>query len=232
MTRATVHRSPRYPFISLPVALERAEKLYQAAKLASMTIDAAADAWGYTAKSSGVTQTIAALKQYGLLIDGRVGTDRSVQLRDAALNLLYPVDARSPEHQRALEAAALAPRIFHELRSHWPDEEKMRSFLLRKAFNLAIVERVMTNFRDTLVFAGIAGGATAEKSTASPTLLGADARRAVAEAASGTGQNLLSIPLIDGLTLRVVLEHGNFTKRHSEILKKVADFAGEHLIEK
>jgi len=123
--------SPRYPFISLTKALERAEQLR---KVAGTNMAFAADArasWGYAPKSSGGDQTIAALSYYGLLEDSGSGDARKVKLSDNAIRYLR--DER-PEVRAELSAKfVMLPKAMQRLWEEWkhepPAENIARSLL-------------------------------------------------------------------------------------------------------
>ena len=71
MADAQKVRSPSFPFISLPGAVHRARELYTAERRNLVSVDVAVAHWGYSPKSSGGKQTIAALRAYGLLEEVR-----------------------------------------------------------------------------------------------------------------------------------------------------------------
>ncbi len=104
-------RSPRFPFINLEKAIERAQQYYENEKRGSAVVGVAGKHWGYAAKSSGLMQTIAALKSYGLLEDEGSGTDRKVRLSDLALRILLDQRPNSQERQTYIRSAALNPGI-------------------------------------------------------------------------------------------------------------------------
>src|SRR5262245_36165423 len=90
--RAKKDRSPSFPFISLPKAIERARILAENHKRSPARLLTVAPSWGYGAKSSGLLQTVAALKQFGLIDDLGSGDERKIVLSDLAWKIL--MDAR------------------------------------------------------------------------------------------------------------------------------------------
>jgi len=236
-----VQRSPRCPFISLADAVERARQLQALAKRSWVTVATAAGAWELAESSSSVSQTIAALKQYGLVDDGRIGAERSVRLRERALAILLDERPGSPERQRALGDAALTPTIFHELWTRFLSEEPsdvaLRTYLtINKKFSDTAVDRVIANYRATLGYAGMTGdprkGDEASDEPSAPS--GFPTGRSTAGRGSGRRDErsveVSCLPLGDGLTLRLVLEDSAFTKRHAEVVQRVVAFARDQLI--
>lgn len=128
-TKTTRQRSPSFPFITLKAAVERVKSLYEAERDNPFPRSIAVTHWGYSAKSSGGLQTLAALKAFGLL--DNVGGGR-MQLTEGALDIVMP---SSPKRGAALRAAALAPeqfrRLWEEHGSNPPSMETLRYDLVR-----------------------------------------------------------------------------------------------------
>lgn len=108
-------RSAPYPAITLPKAIERAAVMYEKALHHSVPVSVPAEAWGYTIKSSGLFATVAALKQYGLILDEGSGDKRRFRLSDDALRISKDPDPASDKRVAAIHRAALAPPIYKEL---------------------------------------------------------------------------------------------------------------------
>lgn len=101
----STHRSPNFPFISLEKAIERARQLHDAEGRHAVRVDVAAKHWGYNLKSSGVLQTVGALRMYGLIsVEAGAGLNRTIRLTDRALRVL--LDKRPEEYRKALIEAA------------------------------------------------------------------------------------------------------------------------------
>ena len=97
------HRSSPFPFIGLEVALERARVFHQKQRDHAAPIHVAASLWGLGAKSSTTLQSVAALKQFGLMRDdGGIGADRKVTLTPLALKIVRDTRDVSPDRVRAL----------------------------------------------------------------------------------------------------------------------------------
>lgn len=110
--------SGRFPFINLTKALERAQAIFENDKSGKgLKVPVAFAAWGYSDKSSGGFQTIAALKGYGLLADEGANDERSVKLTgDARKYFQTEIDA----DKDALRAAfAMNPPLMAHLFEHW-----------------------------------------------------------------------------------------------------------------
>lgn len=114
-TKTPRFRSAPYPAIALPKALERSAQMYEKALHHSVPVTVPAEAWGYAVKSSGLFATIAALKQYGLLLDEGSGDKRRFRLSDDALRIAKDPDPNSEKRKAAIHRAALAPPIYKEL---------------------------------------------------------------------------------------------------------------------
>jgi hypothetical protein len=108
-------RSPPYPYIPLGKAIERVEALYAKALHHPVPVTVAAEAWGYGAKSSGLFATIAALKQFGLLLDDGSGDKRRFKVSDGGIRIVRDPDPGSEKRRDAIRHAALSPRIHREL---------------------------------------------------------------------------------------------------------------------
>ncbi|MBI1308611.1 MAG: hypothetical protein GC129_01955 [Proteobacteria bacterium] len=105
----------RFPFISLPKALDRARELYKVANVHEVALAAAVTSWGYGDKSSGGLQTIAALKSFGLAEDSGSGGARKIKLTDSALKIIRDPRDISPERDALITQAALLPQLHREV---------------------------------------------------------------------------------------------------------------------
>ena len=203
-------RSPSFPFIDLREAAERARTLHDAERRNGVRPEIAAAHWGYSAKSSGAMQTIAALRAYGLL-EG----EGMVRLTDRAAHLLLD-DAGSPERARLLREASLSPPVHAQLweryRADLPSDRSLRSFLvLELGFNEGAVDLCLRNYRETLSFAGlVAGPKAAEPPLPSP-----------------APERPLPLTTPSDLTLRFPLLHGNQVELR--VLRKIPPREAEQL---
>jgi hypothetical protein len=144
-------RSPSFPFISLREAVERARLLYDAVRRSPASVEAAVETWGYSSKSSGGKQTVAALRAFGLL-EG----EGSVRLTDRAVHIL--LDDGSAERDWLLRQAALSPPVYSRLWERYgpdlPSDKGLQTHLvLEMEFNENAVGDVIRGYKETLDFA-------------------------------------------------------------------------------
>jgi len=140
ISRKTKERSPNFPFITLEQALERAQQFYDQEKRGSAPFSSAAKHWSYSPTSSGAMQTVAALKNYGLMEDEGTGTSRKLKLSNLAQRILLDKRPDSIERELYKQQAALTPTIAAEIHEKWPDslpsEATLNHFLvLERGFN-------------------------------------------------------------------------------------------------
>lgn len=158
MADAQKVRSPSFPFISLPGAVHRARELYAAERRNLVSVDVAVAHWGYSPKSSGGKQTIAALKAYGLLEEIR----GELRLTDRAQHIVVR-EPGSSERNELLRQAALSPPLFSKLWERYgadlPSDKSLRSYLvLDLKVNENSVEDLLRSYKETLEDAGLIPG--------------------------------------------------------------------------
>ncbi len=146
-------RSPSFPFISLREAIDRARAFHEAEQRNSARPETAAAHWGYSPKSSGGKQTIAALRAFGL-IEG----DTLVKLSGRALRILLDEREASEERERLVKQAALMPPLHSKLWERYgaelPSDKTLRlSLILDEGFNENSVDDFLTEYKETLEFA-------------------------------------------------------------------------------
>ena len=156
--KARGQRSPLYPFITLEKAVERAKTLYDVIKKGPSRAVTVVGAWNYGPKSSGGLQTIAALKQFGMLADQGVGEGRRLALTELGLRLA--LGSEEAAHREAMQRAALNPTIHSELWSKWerelPGDAVIRDYLVfDRKFNPTGAKELIREYRDTLAFSGL-----------------------------------------------------------------------------
>lgn len=150
-------RSPSFPFISLRKALERARAMHDRYKREPARVIVVGSVWGLGAKSSGMQQTVAALKQYGLLDDSGSKEERKVSLTPLALRIL--IDTRPGQREDGLREAAIKPRLFSEYQ-RWaahrpPDDHVMSELRFDRGFTEEAAKTFIRVFFDTMDFAGV-----------------------------------------------------------------------------
>jgi len=149
-------RSPNYPAVGLREAVERVYKLYREDGRAGAPPKLAAVHIGFKAPHGQAMSVLAALKRFGLVSDanGRVApTHGAIEI----LNL----PENDPRRQAALREAALGPPIYRELvEKHrgtgLPKRDVLEAEMITyKKFNPSAVKGFVTDFLDTLEYAGI-----------------------------------------------------------------------------
>jgi len=149
-------RSPAYPTVSLPEALERVGKLFKEDGRAGATPAIAAKHIGYATAHGLAYSVLSALKKFGLLDEGNgrvFPSQRAIELLNLPTN--------DPRRIQGLKDAALSPQIYRELveqhiQTGLPGDEALQAELVTyKNFNPKAVEGFVKDFRATLEFAGL-----------------------------------------------------------------------------
>ncbi len=157
-TKGKRDRSPSYPFISLKEALEKAKKFAGQYKRHQARVSNAVRVWGYSPKSSGGIQTIAALKAFGLLKVQGSGDDRKVELTALAWRIL---EANQESTRReAISESALKPSVISEYRGKWgaerpPDAECLDHLIFERDFNKDSARRFLKIYDDTISYGNL-----------------------------------------------------------------------------
>lgn len=142
---ATRERSPNYPALGLPDAIELVQKLYSAEKRASAPYESAASALGYNSLSGRVRVKISVLRKYGLVDEAK----GRVRVSDLAMRILFE---RSPQDkQAAIEDAAMRPELFRELRKNAEaSDTTLVNDLVRQGFSMGGARAAVASFRGTM----------------------------------------------------------------------------------
>lgn len=151
------HRSPNYPAIGLPEAIDRVRRLYDADKRAGAPIDAALRHIGFTSRHGKALALISALRKFGLVEDsgGRIApTQRAVTI------LAYPES--DPRRWAALKEAAMSPEVYRSLYDRYvsggylPSEETLKAEVeAEMGFNPNAIPDFVKDFKATLVYSGL-----------------------------------------------------------------------------
>ena len=168
-------RSPSYPYLDLPGALEKAAALWHAEGRHATSVSVAMQHWGYKEESSTGYSCVAALKKFGLVEQEGMGETRQMRLSDLALRILLDGDPQSAERRTALREAALSPRIHAELWERYgtdlPSDQSLKRFLvLERSFNEASVNELLAEYKATAAYAGLAVRANGDASPTGPRL--------------------------------------------------------------
>lgn len=167
----TKARSPNYPQISLPKAVDLVAKLYEAAHTHKASATAVVGALGYGGLNGKSLGVISALKKYGLLES--VGDSEFKVSKDALTILVDP--KTSEERAKAIVRAAFRPSLFAELRQEYGDnppksDEYLRAFLLKRGFVQSVVDVPIRTYRDTMAFVQQVQELAGDVPTAAPTV--------------------------------------------------------------
>ncbi|MCK1532846.1 MULTISPECIES: hypothetical protein [unclassified Bradyrhizobium] len=154
-------RSPSFPFISLKRAVERAQEMAEAHRRSPSRLPTVGETWGYGAKSSGLLQTVAAMKAFGLIEDMGGGNDRRIQVSDLAWRILH--DARPNAKEQAIREAAVKPRLIAEYAGQWiperpSDSHCLSELQLDRGFTADAAKLFLRVFDETVSFANLKEG--------------------------------------------------------------------------
>lgn len=149
-------RSPNFPGISLPKAIERARKMYDKTHQHPVPHSKiVVDYWGYkTANTGPATITYAALKRYGLLEDEGQNEERVAHLTDLAVEVLHA----NPNQEAAIQKAALLPDLFREWWKKYgsdipPDDALHWEYVVKGPFAEEGFNTFLRVYRETIAFA-------------------------------------------------------------------------------
>ena len=154
--RQQTGRSPSYPSVSLPRAVQRVGELYEHERqypVAAATVPAL---WGYQNLNGPAGLTLSALKKFGLTEDEGTKDARTVRVTDLAVQILnHPSsDARAA----AIKDAALMPPIHREMWEEYgtklPSDANLMWRLTRtRGFTETGAKEFIREWRETMEFA-------------------------------------------------------------------------------
>jgi hypothetical protein len=158
-SRAATTRSPSYPMLSLPEAIDRVRTLWDKQRKNAVSPAVAMQSLGYKANSGTGGRVISALIQYGFLTEEGKGTGRLVRLTEEARSLML-LEPGDPDWLKFIKAAALRPKIYAEMAQRWqetlpPDAEIRRYLSYERKFNPDTVHDLIKSFRRTYEFASL-----------------------------------------------------------------------------
>lgn len=141
-------RSPEYPAIGLPEAIEKAKLVFDKDYQNRLPKNVIAAHMGYKSLSGASLPILAALNKYGLL-EGRGDETR---ISDRALAIIAH-EPGSKERITAIEEAAAGPELFAELNSKFPNgkasDAAIRAYLLTEKFIPAAADTAIRSYRET-----------------------------------------------------------------------------------
>ena len=144
-------RSPAYPDVSLPKALEVVAKLHEAIRSNAVDRDAAVRDMGYSGMTGASGKMLANLLHFGLVEKASKGTVRVTPL---AVDILHP--PHGADTTAALHRAGFSPAVFQRFRRDFPDgvpsANALRSYMIRAAFNDVAIEPATASYLETCAF--------------------------------------------------------------------------------
>ncbi|MER8391913.1 hypothetical protein NKH10_08385 [Mesorhizobium sp. M1340] len=145
-------RSPNYPALSLPAAIDRIRVVQGLEGRNAVAREVVAKHLGFGGLNGASATMLSALAKYGLL--EQVG-DGEAKVSELAMTILFPHDQN--ERLQAVRKAAFRPALFAKLLEKWPDrpptDDSLRSYLLREGFSSTAAEQVIQFYRETLEIA-------------------------------------------------------------------------------
>lgn len=142
-------RSPNYPAISLPQAIEKLKPLFERINKHAAPKEAIAKAFGYGGWNGTSASMISAHTKYGLL-------DRSegdkFKITDRAMRIMF---GKNPtETEAAIREAAIAPPLYAALADEFgetpPHDDILLPLLIRRGFAPTAVSAVIQSYRETM----------------------------------------------------------------------------------
>ncbi len=148
-------RSPNYPAIGLPAAIEASRKLWEKERRTSVPPEVAVRAIGYNSLSGAARTALASLRQYGLVEAG----GGMVTVSPLAVDILVH-EPQTDEWCEAIRTAAKAPQIFAELVDTHADasDAAISAYLISKRrFSPDGAKKLIRALRETAALANRAG---------------------------------------------------------------------------
>ncbi len=155
-------RSPNYPGVDLPTAIQHVRDLYSKVKGGEFTILDAAQNWNLSAGSGGVRRRMGALRQYGL-IEQRKGDTAKLTSRSLTLVLRHQA---SNEFKEAVQEAILTPDLFKELyetgKYQSADDALKQHLVIEKRFSDEGASRFIEVMKESFNYVGLGSEETFE----------------------------------------------------------------------
>lgn len=144
-------RSPNYPQLSLPEAINKAQILYAAIHTAKTTPEKVVERLGYSSLNGRSMGVLSALKKYGLL----AGKGEELALTHDAV-IIFERPDEHPEKQEAIRKIALLPPLFSDIHSHFngqmPGIGDLRVYLSKMGFGKTALDEISENYAETFHF--------------------------------------------------------------------------------
>jgi hypothetical protein len=144
-------RSPNYPSISLPEALQQLRHLFDRIQKYKAPKELVIKAIGYSGLNGASASAISAHTKYGIL--DRLEGDE-FKISDLGMKLLF--HENPAEYAAALHQAARSPALFSELMAEFPSgiphDDILRTRLIRRGFAQSAVATAISSYRETVEF--------------------------------------------------------------------------------
>jgi len=145
---ASRDRSPRYPTLSFPQALNSVRKVYEVFKHRTMPEESVVSSLGYTSLNGASRRRLSTLRKYGLLVANGPG----LRISDDAVTVLELGDD-DPAAAEALRRLALKPAAFKMLFDRYgqtlPAEKMLRVTLLHNGYQSDAADQLIKVYRET-----------------------------------------------------------------------------------
>lgn len=148
-------RSPRFPSRSLETCEQWARKIYDSEKRNVTTATLAARAMGFGSLSGASRAALAAMKQFGLLVEE--GKDK-VRVSDEAVRLLLAPDdsQRLQARQVAARSSVIIAELIDYYRGDFPSDETIVYWLVtERGFGEEAARTLVRVLRETVAFASL-----------------------------------------------------------------------------
>jgi hypothetical protein len=152
-------RSPNFPAIDLETALQRAREIWNKESRHPAAPETILGHWGYSPKSSGGLQTLAALKQFGLLADEGRGDLRRARVSDLGQSILFHNEG-TQEWFNELQKAVLSPPSYQDVWDRYKgelpsDQNLLRYLMFERGFTEGGADEFIRQLRNSLAYAGL-----------------------------------------------------------------------------
>lgn len=156
--KAVRDRSPSFPFIPLPVAIDRLEKFESKFGRHPTPVDKTGFAWGMKEKSSQAYQTLAAMKSFGLIDYKGAGKSRVALLTNDGRNYLRA--HQDSVKVEILKTCALRPRVIRSFWEQWGSDRPidpicLDELILKFKFTDSAARTFLRVYDATVAFAGL-----------------------------------------------------------------------------
>jgi hypothetical protein len=156
--KAPKDRSPSFPFVGLPTAIERLVAYEEKFGRHPTPANKAGLAWGMKEASSQAAQTLAALKSFGMVDYSGAGPARSTNLTDNGRNYLRA--QQDSVKREIIRSFALTPKVIANYWEQWGakrpiDAVCLDELVLKAKFTDSAAATFLRVYDETVAFAGL-----------------------------------------------------------------------------